>query len=1363
MARKAVFAFAMLMFSIWLVINFVFPQSNSSPAWTQVGISHVVLGIVFALLILLRPKPVAAQGGAVPASPAVVVAVAAFSGVVAYASGMIFDTSQFKWLGVLLLLFASLRWSLPARFSRDTVISLIILYWIHPVPGGVLAALHRAMQLVSVHGAEYVLHAFNFRVWADGMVLLTQTGVLMVPEACSGLTTAATVLVCGAGIGILLRYSWIRLALLLSAGLAQVMLLNVVRIGLTAALADPSQPGWAEQFFHDSLGVLLLVSVVIVQVEAAWWRPRGRAAVHGTEGWHAPVDGDEAIRRLPLFWQLVHGWFGVAMFLALAAGIAAFFLVRCDPHHRAEMIGGVALDLVHRDIAQSERAGRAALAIEPGNHGLRKALVRTLLLRGKNKAAIDELKLIPASISEKDPEHSLLLAWGLVGVGWTDQAGPVVSNIAVIVGSQAPGVAMVEAEFAARRGDADTVASMVVKASRSGALVDRVRALYPYLAAARRWDAITASNINAPYREFRHALITIEAFFAEKDAAGAARVLTLVMQTHGDDPRLLKYFYVLAALWPDSEWESVFARKLVDNLALMGADELADWVEKSFRLRRPDLAWLAYSKLAVVDPTHPAVFLLPVWQGDQWFAFRERFLGLSSGSIDGPISLTPDTYYYLIRSSTSWKKPWGDIPLASELYVANADDRARSIEARRKLLDRARVEFLARDRNKTLSVSMRYLYAQAFELTGRLDEAHRMLTGIAVDNVLESNRVVLAHAGMYQRVGDWQNVYETLRPWVGQGDAPLPAMLMFGEAQSRLTLGVCGLETVRQTLKAHPYSSQAEALLVRMTDTFLSPEEALMAVERAKSLVGGLEAMEAALLLKTQRMSEAKVFNRDLVAGDYFSPTQTVQALTLPAAELCIRVGAINLPSEAEFEENASILENNLSAITSPFVKELVRLWLACYRSGCGAKEADIEAWTACGRDKMERAVALNQLTLLLVAKGKREAALAAARRAVDELPDSGMLRRILIAISQGAPEVVEEAFAACPADPEVWLAHLVVGVNSGRVDKWVLKVISDATGSRKYPVGTIVRAGDFLLRKRMDEAAAVAAVDAEVRSRGLVPAHVLSLRCAERLQDKKWALSAASRAIEYSVLPQPYLCGKIVELWGKVDKPDWDVLFALGRLRGLEPANPLWMEMLGRAKFLAGGSHYIDAMDQMKDALAAGYTNRTSYLLLAETQRRLGNSRDAAATLRQGLQLFTNDYAMLNNLAFTLAWDPETLPGAIELVPVLLKTAGDNAEVMDTIQLIYIRSGKPDLAEQSIATEMKTVEQHSRAWAKARLRLAQIRMQSGNLDAARAILYEIVKTCPLSIPPEDIYDLVKLSEDVEEKLFEARWPDNSQ
>jgi len=85
-------------------------------------------------VILVRPKPEPLPGREVRPG-AHLVRAAMLGGTLATVGGLIFGVHQFEWLGVVLVLYACLRWALPARFSLDILLALFLVYWIHPYRG----------------------------------------------------------------------------------------------------------------------------------------------------------------------------------------------------------------------------------------------------------------------------------------------------------------------------------------------------------------------------------------------------------------------------------------------------------------------------------------------------------------------------------------------------------------------------------------------------------------------------------------------------------------------------------------------------------------------------------------------------------------------------------------------------------------------------------------------------------------------------------------------------------------------------------------------------------------------------------------------------------------------------------------------------------------------------------------------------------------------------------------------------------------------------------------------------------------------------------------------------------------------------
>ena len=143
---------------------------------TQNGFIRAVLSIIFAILILLRPKPVRATRKSPisttkapnpkqPEQNLSSITLAALAGTGCTAIGIIFNIHQMEWLGILLMACSGLLWALPSKFSRDIPLSLFVLYWANPLPSQIFGQLQIWMQIASVKGSEWLLHVFNFRVW----------------------------------------------------------------------------------------------------------------------------------------------------------------------------------------------------------------------------------------------------------------------------------------------------------------------------------------------------------------------------------------------------------------------------------------------------------------------------------------------------------------------------------------------------------------------------------------------------------------------------------------------------------------------------------------------------------------------------------------------------------------------------------------------------------------------------------------------------------------------------------------------------------------------------------------------------------------------------------------------------------------------------------------------------------------------------------------------------------------------------------------------------------------------------------------------------------------------------------------------
>ena len=1623
-----------VLFLLWLTLNF------SRLTAGQNGIIRLVLGGVFSVLILLRRnlrvffgeivRPLdhaAAQDAPAPGTASEpsglgwIVSAAAILGTVLSLGGIILGVHQFKWLGLLLVIYAGLRWALPACYSWDILLSLFLFYWIHPLPGQVFGPLQLAMQGVSVQGSEWLLHSRNVRVWADGMILRTGIRTFGVPESCSGMRTGITVLLCALGIGILLRFKWTELIVLVTVGLAQVLALNILRISFMALMADRRPDEWATTFLHDTLGIFLLAAIFLVQLEASLWsRSRLRRRLRaGPPARPFPVHETPEESRPPFFsaliWRSVLKWAVVVFVVLLAAGGVAFGVFKRRPYHRATMISTVVDRLAWRkELVDAERACSAALDLLPESVDLRTKRVQILLLRGKHEEALAELDRI--ADEKRTMFHSVLKARALMGLNRPNDAIALINALPEDVRGL-PGVAMLRAEFAAMRDDTEEVVENIVKAATwhlmihkvrallpylaereewetitrcrtkepyqditnaliavhahlkiedlAGAeeilhdgmaqwpddqrfgrylaaiakirseetwnrpladmvkdivraadwhlMIDRVRSLFPYLAVRQQWRTIAGCHSPAPYRERTNALIAVYAHLKVRDLGGAWDILKAAMDQWPDEPMFLQYLAGIVAARPGTEWEAVFADRFKFNLGKLGADELTAHIETGFQISRPDLVWLAYSRLREIDPRHPALSLALAGFGDVWFTFRKHYAGIPAmsefdkidlkqfcrtrhrwpvaplltelttgdltarrkqyvhmcleelGKREGIGLLSPwtETVYSTVLKLSgrrreaedkldaiakmytgkskriqaintvdrhlktgdalgAWEalkpamKEWPREPmflrqlaemaetqpgsvwdrffahkLKSELDILSADQlgvcvqaafrmsrpdlawlaygRLGEIDPRNPGLYLAPAQFgdawfvfrkraagipalsdheavdlktlylksrdwptipmakelTADDAEQTrsghlqiclrelerrehegeLRPRMQILYATALKLAGRYDEAHTRLDAADKAYPVQKEELLFKHAEIYEKQKDWGKLYETVREYGLLTDQPRFAVsLMKISALMHLDLGVCALAVGNRALKTFPGAPEIHQAAAAVWAAWEAPEEALFLLSHIEGLLDG--AHESPFLpdlyQATERFSEAKR-TRQAYRMEPLPPRSGMrQRVLLPRAELAItpQWGGGPLTKE-QMEGNARRSAAGAAACSSPFVRNLEQARADWFRTQGAEKSSDPARWIAVGRDAMEQAMALNELTMLLARQRRLDEAAKTAKQAVGLFPDSAMLWRAWIGLTEGESEweIIGKARRACPTDSEIWLAYLVARKREDGPGDWAVAEVEEAGDANRFSVGTMVRAGDFFRRHGLRAAAAKAARYAQRNCRGLLPAHVLALRCAMVAKDMEWAVSSAANAAEHALDPWPFY-RVIAEIKTGALSTDMVTVSVLEKLCAHFPREARWTVKLGDVYFRRGDAERaFSVLGPLVEEKSKEIDVRT-VLLAAEAARQVGELEKAVAILEVAYARDPANRMVLNNLVYTLALDGKTLARSRRLLAKLLEMSKrPSLPVLDTAALVYRQIGDTARAERYLKEALQLAEEVEPWW----------------------------------------------------------------
>jgi Tfp pilus assembly protein PilF len=332
------------------------------------------------------------------------------------------------------------------------------------------------------------------------------------------------------------------------------------------------------------------------------------------------------------------------------------------------------------------------------------------------------------------------------------------------------------------------------------------------------------------------------------------------------------------------------------------------------------------------------------------------------------------------------------------------------------------------------------------------------------------------------------------------------------------------------------------------------------------------------------------------------------------------------------------------------------------------------------------------------------------------------------VILTEGDRDTVEEARRICPEDPDLWLAWLVTRTRQEGRGPWAVEEMQRAVFGQTFSVGAMVSAGDFLLRKGMAGAAAVAARDAIARSQGYVPAFVLGLKCAVAQNDLKWALSCTLRGAETALDPAPFY-KTIVEIKSTGKNVDRDLVLALEYLREHAPAEKLWAERLGQVYFWQHDAERALAVLSPLIAEDIRGVRVQSLLLAAEAARLEGQSGKAVGILETAYAMYPEQMKVLNNLVYNLAQNPRTVQRARDLLPSLLAMSGESFTVYDTAATVYLRSGQIESAKRYMDKALKLIDQNGYGVQEVKLNAAEIMIHSGEYDEARRRLEELRRT----------------------------------
>ena len=1310
-SRKSVVVATLLLFCVWLGMN-----------WTRISAQQdalitVVLGSIFALILMMRPKP---ETTSPRKGLTVLLVLGAVLFMLSVVIGHTVDVHQIQWLGMMLLVFVALKWAFPPRFGKDILFAVFVLYWIHPLPRQIFGPLQLQMQTWSVNGAEWMLHCINVPVWADGITLFNGFDQITVPDVCSGMSTGTVVAYTVLGVALIFRLAWFETLFFVVLGLAQVLLVNMFRIAMVTNLAPKMDAAWTENFLHDTLGIFLLGTIMLSQAELSLYKSiKSRRHEKRTGIASGELENVQKASNLPRFWYLLFKWSYLLVFGMVCIGGVSALAYKSRPAHRDEMRRRVIDGLIQSDLAKAEEAVMHALDKAPGNQNLSGQRVLILVNRNKFDEALALFDEMPNGLSAY---QTVLKSFCLMSLGKPEAAVALIDALPASA-RKLPGVAMIRAEYAAYRDEPDLASEYLRKAAHTVIDLGRIRAMFPYLARHQQWSAIAACDDDGPYADSGIAQIVMHAQIRTSDLKGLQRTMRHVLRQFPKDSDFLKGIFHLASNRPGSEWEERFARLFESKIDQLGINELTVYMGYCFQLFRPDLGWRAYSRLMQMDPTNPGINFTPAQFGHTWYVFRKHHLSLG-GERSDVVDLRP--IKAMTKDVWPFNRLWRNVPLGATL------DSPRLEDHQGRFLARVLEQLQQREVAGTLTESDYAVYPSVLSAMGSYDEAHAKLDVRAAKFENSKASVLLQHAELYDREARWQEAYSASREYIHVADfRELKGDLFYINALLNLGFGVGALH-VSQSLSARfPDHERLPVVEAAVWDIFGHDEEAYHLLRNLSVDIAVHPTARLAVL--TGRMLEAERLHNLIGVPVIRENIASDQALVPLIAEATLsRARWKKAPDPASDAEDAATYLDLARDSIDAFLRESYVLKAQWLKHGGQGKSGQWQTWERLGRDAVEKADLLHHVAIMAARRGAFSAALDAESAALKHLPNSPVLNRTLIALSEGDTEHIARARLACPKDGGIWLAELVSRIRAGQKKDAIGPFVAKALREGDFPAHTWVRAGDLCLRKDMVDIASEIATHAVAEAKGLLSAYALALQCAMQKKDADLASAMARKGIENAFDPTVFYKAIVWIKTTEVEE-DGDMISALEYLRKEFPKDTEWAEHLSHVFFQKGDTQR--ALSILEPVMGADVTalRVRSVRLAAEAARQEGHRLKAIRILESALKSRPDDLSVLNNLIYNLAMVPDGVPRARQLLPKLVDSGNNSFVILDTIAMVYMRSGDLDRARVYMDQAMGKIRDNDYSATETRLNHAELLISLGQMPEARSRIMDVRKRPDIS------------------------------
>lgn len=167
-------------------------------------------------------------------------------------------------IAVIVIILGISLYLLGGKITKKLMIPIAYLIFMIPIPAIIWNKIAFPLQIFASKMAEMTIRAVGITVLREGNIIYLANTTLEVVDACSGLRSLTALLALSTAFAYLSSHSWFKKWVLLLSAIPIAILVNIIRLSVTAYLASRFGEKIAQGLMHEFSGLLIYILALIM-------------------------------------------------------------------------------------------------------------------------------------------------------------------------------------------------------------------------------------------------------------------------------------------------------------------------------------------------------------------------------------------------------------------------------------------------------------------------------------------------------------------------------------------------------------------------------------------------------------------------------------------------------------------------------------------------------------------------------------------------------------------------------------------------------------------------------------------------------------------------------------------------------------------------------------------------------------------------------------------------------------------------------------------------------------------------------------------------------------------------------------------